>query len=312
MRVRITISCVVLYLSSFTSCFAQGFDTTMFINNLTKYRELIIDKPVDNISVFENTLTQISNIHDQEHFQKSVLRRILFQGLVGGKQPKAIKEALVHKSGWKREAFLNLPNEGILQIVENPDLTAFIIEEYLSYKFPYPIINQEAVIEELSFYDIRRDDKIAEIGAGSGSFAILLYLLDLRNIIYINELQASLLDLINLLIKVPNSMSLSSSFVKIHGDKKSINLPEKVDKIICRMSYHHFDKRKKMLKSCRQSLKSNGHLFLYEKSMSKKSRGDCDELLEYDDLKTFPTKHGFKLVSELHLEGYILLKFELK
>ena len=73
------------------------------------------------------------------------------------------------------------------------DLIAY---EVLNYKYPFRIIPNQDLFDEIAFYDIQQNDIIAEIGAGNGVFSQFLSMLGKPITIYINEIDKDALNYI--------------------------------------------------------------------------------------------------------------------
>jgi SAM-dependent methyltransferase len=194
-------------------------------------------------------------------------------------------------------------------IVENSELLALIIEEVLKPEFPYSIYAASPIFQEIAFYDIRKGDRVAEIGAGIGTFSILLGMLSQDIDISVNELHWSYLESIKKKI-IKNIGYLNPyRFEVVEGKKKSTKLaPGQFDKIIIRNAFHHFKKKEHMLASIHESLKKDGKLLMNEPVINPGGK-NCGLYMEREELLRVIQSNGFVLESEEKIGYCLLLRF---
>ena len=108
---------------------------------------------------------------------------------------------------------------------------------------------------------IELNDRIADIGAGSGYHVFKMAPLTKKGVVYAIDIQNEMLEVIQSKIK-----SLKIKNVKtVLGSEKRIHLPNNsVDKILMVDVYHEFNYPKEMIASIKNALKPNGELFLIE------------------------------------------------
>ena len=108
---------------------------------------------------------------------------------------------------------------------------------------------------------IESNEKIADIGAGSGYHVFKMAPLVKNGLVYAVDIQSEMLEAIKSKI---NSTKIGN--VKtILGSEKSTNLPSNsVDKILMVDVYHEFSFPKEMVQSIKRALKPTGELFLVE------------------------------------------------
>ena len=108
---------------------------------------------------------------------------------------------------------------------------------------------------------IELNDRIADIGAGSGYHVFKMAPLTKKGVVYAIDIQNEMLEVIQSKIK-----SLKIKNVKtVLGSEKRIHLPNNsVYKILMVDVYHEFNYPKEMIASIKNALKPNGELFLIE------------------------------------------------
>jgi ubiquinone/menaquinone biosynthesis C-methylase UbiE len=108
---------------------------------------------------------------------------------------------------------------------------------------------------------IESNDKIADIGAGSGYHVFRMAPLAKNGVVYAVDIQSEMLEAINIKIELNNINNIKT----ILGNEKSIQLPKNsVDKILMVDVYHEFNFPKEMIRSIKNALKPDGELFLIE------------------------------------------------
>ena len=117
---------------------------------------------------------------------------------------------------------------------------------------------EENVSNLIQNMKIESNDKIADIGAGSGYHVFRMAPLAKNGVVYAVDIQSEMLEAINIKIELNNIKT-------ILGNEKSIQLPKNsVDKILMVDVYHEFNFPKEMIRSIKNALKPNGELFLIE------------------------------------------------
>tara|TARA_B100001059_G_scaffold205345_1_gene215335 strand:- start:1384 stop:2118 length:735 start_codon:yes stop_codon:yes gene_type:complete len=120
---------------------------------------------------------------------------------------------------------------------------------------------EENVSNLIQNMKIESNDKIADIGAGSGYHVFRMAPLAKNGMVYAVDIQSEMLEAINIKIELNNLNNIKT----ILGNEKSIQLPKNsVDKILMVDVYHEFNFPKEMIRSIKNALKPNGELFLIE------------------------------------------------
>ena len=120
---------------------------------------------------------------------------------------------------------------------------------------------EENVSNLIQNMNIKSNDTIADIGAGSVYHAFRMASLAKKGLVYAVDIQREMLMRIE---KTKESKKLRN-IETILGSDKSINLTkDSVDKILMVDVYHEFNFPKEMIASIKNALKPNGQLFLIE------------------------------------------------
>ncbi|MEZ4912353.1 MAG: class I SAM-dependent methyltransferase [Saprospiraceae bacterium] len=204
------------------------------------------------------------------------------------------------------ELFEKYPSKDLIDsiLINNKQLIELIKFGIVEPQFPFKIKKHSGFYEELAVYDITESDRIAEIGAGDGTFAAILNNITNPNILYVNDLDSSQMALCISAMKAYNSKDTTGVVFSLGSETETNIQDTTLDKVILRRTYHHFDEYKKMLKSIHKNLKKTGYLFLLE---SKKKR--CREAKSKSKIKKQIANSGFTLVSDIEINDYYILKF---
>ena len=264
MRTITTVILVFFCMGFYAEICAQEWEENKsnLIQNLTHLRSYILNNNSDFLEKLDGLLKKIDSA-DITQKEKDNIFQVLIIGVVHGGSYKNFEKDC--KKHLKETSILKVINEEDYNIAEaNFELLDLLDIGVLSHKYPYNIIVDETIIRELEYYDIKTNESIADIGAGSGSFSKLILLLGQSNDIYINELSKYAME------DVKSSMAQLGKYFPterirfVKGDKKNANLTTKVDKIIVRNTFHHFSKPKAMQESLYESLKDDGIVFINE------------------------------------------------
>ena len=109
--------------------------------------------------------------------------------------------------------------------------------------------------------EIRPEDRIADIGAGSGYHVFRMAPLATKGKIYAVDIQPEMLEVIERRKKTTGIDNIEL----IPGDEKSVNLPENsLDKVLMVDVYHEFSYPAEIMASIKRALKPGGKVYLIE------------------------------------------------
>lgn len=185
----------------------------------------------------------------------------------------------------------------------------------LQKSYPFKINPGSGYFEEMSFYQIKDGESVAEIGAGLGTFSILTSTCYNNMNLYVNELDEKLLEYIKNGFEQCSSKNESVTYNLVKGYKNSTELEGKnINKIIIRNSFHHFKNKKKMLESIKKSLDANGILYLMEINFDYNLSDihPCKKVLTDTEIKSYLSEAGFDLVKQKLLSDEVLYAYKIK
>ncbi len=278
----------------------QTTDRTAAILGLVNYRDELIGS--ETISELE-ALDSLWKGPDKEYSTHFMFRVVHIHELLGVSTEKMLAQAQGEiMDTWLQSLYTE---ETIETIVKNKDLIDLLNSDVLLPDPPFQIDSKTTFFKELEVYKIQNGMTVAEIGAGNGTFSLLLGLVYDSLHIFVNDLRETAVFYASAKTYRCKSKKTSNKFDFVFGKKKSTGLPKAaVDKVIIRNSFHHFSHKKQMLASIKQSLKSGGSLYIFDPIILPDEKPSCDKTLALKQLKKEIAKGGFEIVEELSLEPY--------
>ena len=204
--------------------------------------------------------------------------------------------------------------DSVLNIRDSIKTGDFLKHDLVFYKlieedYPYKPDQLEKWILEISSYDLKDSMNISDVGAGHGFLSILISLM------YENaEIKATEID--------SNTVQGLLSIFKVFKGEKKYNLSViydtnqaselsngKYDRIIARLSFHHFEKKRNMLKSFSKSLSNDGYVLITEVLKGDKTEKIfCNKLLRASKIRRVLRKADFEVADEIKNGEYTIFK----
>ena len=113
------------------------------------------------------------------------------------------------------------------------------------------------VIEALA---LKSDAQVADIGAGTGYFAVRLASVLPKGRVYAVDIEPGM---VNYLGKRAEREKLAN-LVALKGDAEGVRLPEKVDLALVVDTYHHIEERERYFEKLKRSLKPGGRVAIID------------------------------------------------
>lgn len=175
-------------------------------------------------------------------------------------------------------------------------------------KSPYKP-NSQSFLEEINFYNPRSGEYIADIGAGQGGIGMLMMFANPNIHLFLTEIDRNLVDFMETFVL--NAFTGKTNIYLIRGNKRDPNLPVKMDKIILRNTYHHFSKKKAMIRNIKNSLREGGVVFVLERNSNVVKDFQCEHQLPIDVIKQDFIDFGFELLDEKVIHDQVIMKYTL-
>ena len=274
------------------------------VKSLSDYRARLIMRDTSSLKFLTKTIKRWQNIEPRKEVVRKFIGSVQQLIFYYDKFPDVEKSWLDNALRSSKLAG-NYTEEELVAIIENSSLADLIVEEILHLDFPFRILNDK-ILNEIGHYKIKKGQKIAEIGAGSGTFSLLLGMSGFPNHVYINELYLSQLK--KIAAGLDPTVIDTSLFTLVQGTPHTTNVNDTVDVVIIRNSLHHFEDKNSMLKSIRKILRNNGSLYITEYLDTKvNKKGICRHLISEKKLMKSLLKNHFKLVDKISLDDNLNL-----
>ena len=164
----------------------------------------------------------------------------------------------------------NIKNQYTFKKGDNNGIGKWYMGREIAYVMGYQGINwlerserekEENVSRLIENLEIKSNDTIADIGAGSGYHVFKMAPLAGKGLIYAVDIQLEMLMAINKAQKATKIRNVKT----VLGNEKSIKLPKNsVNKVLMVDVYHEFNFPVEMITSIKNAMKPNGELFLIE------------------------------------------------
>lgn len=290
--------------------YSQNWDETRqnIVNNASQYRKHLMLRDTESLKKVELFIKKAYALEPDTEVREKLISNLHWAiSCYGYKYKKVMKIGL--KNVPNSEFMKQFSEEDFLTMKEHYELLDLITLGFLSEKYPYSLSTTTSLYDEIKYYNIQKTDTLAEIGAGKGDFSKILFFTGHNVPILINELNYSSYDYINKNIEQMNSIYGNVNMVAVKGKKKRVNLPYKVNKMIIRSTYHHFDKKEEMLSSIFEALTDDGVLFVEETPLIDIPKYCLMEMKEEEIINSIEA-NKFKLLDTLQLEYSKIFKFE--
>lgn len=309
------VSAVVLFLSLIPILsIGQSIGVTHLevIKEIANYRSILIENDPESIDRLRDLENKIGGFDNLEENFSSIVANILAAKSSYDNIPVERLLELVDEFCPYCRAKYSMDEETVNLILDHSDLFGLLLEGVLMPNYPFIINGETTILGEVEFYELEANQKIAEIGAGTGIFSILLGVLDKNFEISINELSSNKITFLEKRVDRHDDFLNTELIEVVKGSKSSVKLEKKeYDRIIIRNSYHHFSKEKKMLASIKKALKPGGKLCLFEPVIENiiDKEFACSSTKSRQSILSELNQAGFILEEEDDRYGYLLLRF---
>ena len=158
-----------------------------------------------------------------------------------------------------------------------------------------PLAPPPTFLAEAELIPIQAGDEVLEIGAGDGAFSLALYRSVPGATYWINEVDTALLD--PLAVRLQRQYA-GAPIQLVRGQTGRTGLPAQMaDKIILRQVLHHLEQPGALLQDIRQTLRTQGQLFLLE-SYAESCAMCCSDSWTKARIGATLQEHGFQQIEE--------------
>lgn len=193
------------------------------------------------------------------------------------------------------------------------ELQFLVGNQILDPKPPYKLGALRDIWEEFSFYGLKANMVIADIGAGNGVISFILHESGLPLNLVLTEIDQEFLQLLEGKIARFQDGNPKGTLQLVKGNEKTLGLPElKVDLMIFREVYHHLKHPKPILADILNYLADDGYVILREGTRDSPDPDykPCNQAMAYRQIIKEWTAAGYILVQQKVVDGSFLLKFK--
>ena len=196
--------------------------------------------------------------------------------------------------------------EQIQTIKNNSRLLNLILFKITDDSYPFRILSESIIYEEIEYYNIQPQEQIAVVEVADGFFGLLLCMFETPLKLYLTEYDNFYIPYIENSVQTDFARYPDTRVFVIESSKSKTGLAKhSTDKIILRQRYHHLKNPNKLLASIHKSLKPGG--IFYVREPDYKLNEICERILPKEDVIAQISKKGFLLQDELNLNrGYVL------
>ncbi len=303
-------SLILLLFLSLQICSQSETSLSILESGIGKIRNAVVDQYPNSVNQVNQLLTKWKDVEPNEEIVHDALFNVAYAINIHNYSLKRIKKHLGKHYPVSRLKD-SLDEEDLEIILNNFELLSLIIYGYLSSDFPFDESIDTMDMVEFEFLNIQDGETIADVGAGTGEYILLLSVIFPNNKFYINEIDQGLLDFIRTRILEFQDLYLSKNrFIELTlGSKSSTNLPETVDMVIVRNSFHHFNRKVKMLKAIKSRIKPSGRIVLIESIKGPNEEGlDCPFYMTQEKILSTISKSGLSISRKMTIKDNLLVE----
>ncbi len=266
---------------------------------------------VADLADLEQKLNAIDSVRAA---RRGILNLAYYQKVVRQKDNERVRKDLIEATRGDLQMAAAFDDFSLAVLEANGPILGLRYEKILNKDWPYEVDEQADFFQECQFYGLRDGQKIGEIGAGDGSVSFLIGSSFRQTQLFVNEIDQKWLRLILLKARaMPVIERTGSRFQIVEGSKKSCGLEGKnLDRIVIRDSFHHFKKKKAMLRSIQKSLAPDGLVLVLEPTRDETQPLFCKKTMWRFEIEKAWREADFELLDTQRVANgkYFLFKFK--
>ena len=285
-------------------------ETNEWAQRLSDYRSYLLRKNPQATLELKLLFDNWEHIHVSDERNASITVNVLVSAEIYGMSFKSIAKK-IEKYMPDSEIGKIITERDVEILTRNDELMNLVHIGLLSPIYPFAINPKTTLLEEIKFYDISDGEVIGEVGAGTGTFSLILNIIKPDNVLYVNDVDWVYLEYISRVLNRSESQFNTDNIHIVKGNKSSTTFQQaSMDKIIIRNTYHHFSKKQKMLKSIYESLKPGGRMYILDPIVELDGHvNNCEQALPKNEIINTVIASGFHLEKEVTLSSKVLMEF---
>ncbi len=203
-----------------------------WINKISEYRDYLLLKNVDAVKELHGLLKKWDMLGSRKGESETLMLNALKCSMIDKDSFNVIRKMALR---YMRGSALaqDFTREDLAIMEKNAALLNLIFLGALTSEFPFKINPHTELFQELISYDLAPGDKVGEIGAGDGAFALLLNRVEPGVTLHVNELDGAFLQYIQIQLDENPDMFDVNQVHLVKGNKRSTGLEgQELDKII--------------------------------------------------------------------------------
>jgi 2-polyprenyl-3-methyl-5-hydroxy-6-metoxy-1,4-benzoquinol methylase len=276
------------------------------ITNLEEYRGNLLLQNDPSIDSLINMIEEWQRIESNKSKLSSIIGGIFY--MPDGKSINALKAYLKKRVGLST-IVERLTEEQVKLVARHYELSNLFVQKILSTRFPYNI-NVGSMAAEINYFGLEDNQVIGEVGAGNGTYGLLVRMALSPQHLYLNEIDSTAMKHTDRLMSSENLPKLDSPYTIIDGSETSTEFPVKMDRIIMRKALHHFKYMESMLDDIKSQLKPGGMICIKE-LVPDKDNG-CSKAMSYRAVKKTLRKADLKISGKKKFTNFYLIKCQPK
>jgi 2-polyprenyl-3-methyl-5-hydroxy-6-metoxy-1,4-benzoquinol methylase len=298
-------------------CQVQGvlqdtLSVQQFITGCAAYRKFAmegIETALTDFVAISDALASSSNVpnaHNQ--FRDLIIKAALPENhdSKSGNAPAMLRKMFANDS-LSVQVYLRWLEKHYYEIQE---LTFLVQSEFLEANPPYRMSSPQILWEEIQFYNVRNDMRIADIGAGNGFLGLLLAGTGAPAKVTMTEIDSDMLAYLDQRLAKGVDYFHSTELSVVKAEIKTTQLgQDHYDIIFLREVLHHLSQPLSVLLDCKKHLEPGGSIFLKEgtKDLPGDRHSKCKKAWTYSQVLKMVKKAGFHVTKEKVIdESWIL------
>ena len=288
----------------FSGIAQEAYSQLHFLKGCASYREKFVHSIIHAVADFNNMMDaykpEISDRRVIERLKANVNRRFSALGVMTSHETQQVDSIAVVMPD--SELSLIARDWLIAHASLIMEFRIMVDNNLIKPDYPYQLLHPADLWEEMQFYDFRINDRIVDVGAGTGFLSFLLRYGDFPVTLWLTEIDASMRTWMEEKRGALDTVAQSMPMYIVEAKSNTIGVaPGSADKIIMRLTFHHLSQPLAILQDVHRVLAEDGFFFLTEEPKSGSAKEpQCSKVMRTAKLEKWIEKGGFEIVAQRH------------
>jgi len=267
------------------------------IENLDAYCEQVVDnKSKEELRAVSDLITKVKkSSYGSWPKAKSKIRKVFYSIVVDEEDySEYLLDNIENKYGHQQNT---ITKEDYDLVRNNQILFLLIFDKVLSNEYPFKLV-RSSMFYELVIYNIKQNDRVADIGAGTGNFGLFLTLSGLDLEIYLTEVSQWKLEFLKKRNADYTQVDSTQLPTIVEAAATVTNLESKFDKIIIRNTLHHIVEYASVLADIKMRLAPGGILYVTETLEDADAEDRCEKAFSKRTLNRMLRKADYHIIEK--------------